>query len=72
MARNLAKNLQADGWLVLSGILSTQAASLEFAFRAQNMRVWHRICLGDWTTIIMRPAVAGTMPQFLGGYKRFG
>ncbi|MDC3234420.1 50S ribosomal protein L11 methyltransferase [Candidatus Puniceispirillum sp.] len=72
MARNLTKNLKADGWLVLSGILSTQAANLEFAFRAQNMRVWHRICLGDWTTIIMRPAVAGTMPQLWGGHKRFG
>ena len=72
MARNLTKNLQADGWLVLSGILSTQAANLEFAFRAQNMRVWHRICLGDWTTIIMRPAVAGSMQQLWGGYKRFG
>ena len=39
MARNLRKNLQANGWLVLSGILSTQAANVEFAFRAQNMRV---------------------------------
>ena len=67
MARNLKATLKADGWLVLSGILSTQAANVEAAFRAQHMRVWHRICLGDWTTIIMRPAGVGIMPQLWGG-----
>jgi ribosomal protein L11 methyltransferase len=67
MARNFKKNLQDDGWLILSGILSGQVASVEFVFRAQNMRAWHRICLGDWTTIIMRPAAAGAMPQLWGG-----
>ena len=67
MARNLKKSLRADGWLVLSGILSTQAVNVEVAFRTQNMRVWHRIYLGDWTTIIMRPAGAGNMPQLWGG-----
>ena len=67
MAPDLAPRLQADGWLVLSGILTTQAASVEAAYRAQNLRVWHRIRLGDWTTIIMRPAGEGTMPQIWGG-----
>ena len=67
MARSLVPRLQAHGWLILSGILSTQAVSVEAAYRAQNMRVWHRLCIGDWTTIIMRPAGAGTMPQLWRG-----
>jgi ribosomal protein L11 methyltransferase len=67
MARNLAPRLKSDGWLVLSGILSTQAVNVEAAYRAQKMRVWHRICLGEWVTIVMRPACAGTMPLLWGG-----
>ena len=67
MAPNLMRRLRADGWLVLSGILSKQAVSVEAAYRVQNMRVWHRICLGDWTTIIMRPVSAGSMRQLWGG-----
>ena len=63
MAPDVASRLKASGWLVLSGILNTQAVRVEAAYRAQRMRVWSRICLGDWTTIIMRPAGAGTMPQ---------
>ncbi len=62
MARDLAARLQSDGWLVLSGVLSKQVARVEAAYRAQNMRVWQRIYLGGWTTIIMRPAPAGAMP----------
>ncbi len=67
MASNLVPRLQAKGWLVLSGILLRQSANVEAAFRAQNMRVWHRIRIGDWTTIIMRRAGAGTMPQLWEG-----
>ena len=67
MAPELACRLQADGWLVLSGILTTQAVKVEVAYRAQNLLVWHRIYLGDWITIIMRPAGAGTVPQMWRG-----
>ena len=66
MARDFKMSLRADGWLIISGILSTQVANVQGAFRAQNMRVWHRICSGDWVTIIMRPSGAGTMPQLWG------
>ncbi|MDC1382434.1 50S ribosomal protein L11 methyltransferase [Candidatus Puniceispirillum sp.] len=67
MAPDLTPRLQADGWLVLSGILNTQALMVEAAYRAQNLRVWHRICLCDWTTIILRPAGAGTIPRLWSG-----
>ena len=67
MAPDLALRLQAAGWLVLSGILNTQVLMVVSAHRAQNLRVWHQICLGDWTTIILRPAGAGTMPQLWSG-----
>ena len=67
MGPDLVPGLEPDSWLILSGFLNRQARSVEVAYRAQNMRVWHRICLGDWTTIIMRPAAAGTMPQLWRG-----
>ena len=67
MAPQLASRLRAGGWLVLSGILARQVVTVEAAYRAQRLCVWQRICLGDWTTIVMRPAGAGTMPQLWGG-----
>ena len=67
MASHLAPRLAKGGWLVLSGVLNGQATAVEAAYRQQLLRVWHRIRIGDWTTIIMRPSVAGTMPQLWGG-----
>jgi len=67
MAPDLALRLQAASWLVLSGILNTQVLMVVSAYRAQNLRVWNRICIGDWTTIILRPIGAGTIPQLWSG-----
>ena len=67
MAPDLVPRLANNSWLILSGILHRQARSVEIAYRAQKMRLWHRICLGDWTTIIMRPAAASTMPRLWRG-----
>ena len=67
MAPSLAPRLKVGGWLVLSGILTTQVVAVEVAYRAQNLHVWHRIFLGDWTTIVMRRTGAGVMPQLFGG-----
>ncbi|MBL6595415.1 MAG: 50S ribosomal protein L11 methyltransferase [Candidatus Puniceispirillum sp.] len=67
MAPDLVPRLANNSWLILSGILRRQARSVEIAYRAQKMRLWHRICLGDWTTIIMRPAAASTMPRLWRG-----
>ena len=67
MAPDLAQRLHAAGWVVLSGMLTTQGAMVEAAYRAQKLRVWGRICIGDWTTIILRPSGTGTMPRLWGG-----
>jgi ribosomal protein L11 methyltransferase len=67
MAPDLAPRLAKGGWLILSGILNGQATAVEVAYRQQRLRVWHRIQIGDWKTIIMRPSAAGTMPQLWGG-----
>ena len=67
MASKLVPRLHAEGWLVLSGILLRQKEKVESAYRAQNMRVWRRICLGEWVTIILRHGGVGTMPQLWGG-----
>jgi len=67
MAPEMAANLARDGWLVLSGILTKQATSVERAYQAQGLRLWRRLTIGEWTTLIMRPAVAGQMPQLWQG-----
>ena len=67
MAPDLVPRLAKGGWLILSGILNGQATAVEAAYRKQRLRVWQRIRIGDWTTIIMRPSAAGTMPQLWGG-----
>ena len=67
MAPDLAPRLAEGGWLILSGILNGQATAVEAAYRQQRLRVWHRIRIGDWKTIIMRPSAAGTMPQLWSG-----
>ena len=67
MARSLMPHLADSGWLVLSGILNEQALSVERAYAAQGARCWGMISIGDWTTIIMRPAGFGTMPALWQG-----
>ena len=67
MAPDLVPYLSARGWLILSGILNRQVASVEAAYRAQGMRRWARLTIGDWTSLVMRPASAGQMPALWRG-----
>jgi len=67
MAPDLVPHLSARGWLVLSGILNRQATGVEAAYRAQGMRRWARLTIGDWTSLVMRPASAGQMPALWRG-----
>ena len=69
MAPDLVRYLSARGWLILSGILNRQVASVEAAYRAQGMRRWARLTIGDWTSLVMRPVSAGQMPALWGGSR---
>lgn len=62
MARDQMAALAADGWLILSGILNRQAVMVERRYVAAGARATARIRIGDWTTLVLRPARLGRMP----------
>lgn len=62
MARDQMAALAPDGWLVLSGILNRQAVMVERRYVAAGARATARIRIGDWTTLVLRPARLGRMP----------
>ena len=51
--------LSDRGWLILSGILNNQAVMVESRYAAQGLRLARRIRIGEWTTLVMRPARLG-------------
>ena len=67
MAPDLCPHLARRGWLILSGILNEQAVAVRNAFQAQSLRCWHQISIGEWTTLVMRPASAGSIPYLWSG-----
>lgn len=67
MASDLVPHLAANGWLILSGILNEQAVGVERAYAARGLRCWAMLRIGDWTTIVMRPAAIGAMPRLWHG-----
>jgi ribosomal protein L11 methyltransferase len=67
MAPELCRHLAPRGWLILSGILNQQAVSVRNAYQAQKLRCWQQIRIGEWTTLVMRPTGAGSMPYLWRG-----
>ena len=63
MAGDQRASLSDRGWLILSGILNNQAAMVESRYSAQGLRLARRIRIGEWTTIVMRPARLGLSRQ---------
>ena len=59
MAGDQRAGLSDDGWLVLSGILNHQARMVECRYAAHGLRLARRIRIGEWTTLVMRPARLG-------------
>ncbi|MDX2141865.1 MAG: 50S ribosomal protein L11 methyltransferase [Rhodospirillaceae bacterium] len=53
-APGLAARLARGGFLVLAGLLSRQEAMVIAAYRAQGMRLYRRIALNGWSTLILR------------------
>jgi ribosomal protein L11 methyltransferase len=54
LAPRLARGLQQDGDLILSGLLQTQEAAVVAAYRATGISLHKRIEGGDWVTLMMR------------------
>ena len=55
MAPALARHLSPGGAVVLSGLLTTEETRVLAAFRAVRLKLWHRIRLGAWATLILTP-----------------
>ena len=64
MARDQMAALAPDGWLILSGILTSQAVMVERRYVSSGARAVSRLRIGEWTTLVMRPAAH---PARLGG-----
>lgn len=53
LAPAFARRLQPGGVVVVSGLLSTEEPLVLAAFRAVRLRLWWRIRLGDWATLML-------------------
>jgi len=62
MARDQMAALAPHGWLILSGILNRQAVMVERRYAAAGARVTARLRIGEWTTLVLRPARLGRLP----------
>lgn len=54
MAPRLRANLSPGGVVVLAGLLARQENHVLQAHRAQGMRLWFRVPMGEWTTLVLR------------------
>ena len=64
MACDQMAALAPQGWLILSGILNSQAVMVERRYAGTGARAVSRLRIGEWTTLVMRPAAH---PARLGG-----
>lgn len=54
MAKDLAKNLQPGGIVILSGLLQSQIAMVLSAHQKQGLKLVNKITQGHWATLILK------------------
>ena len=54
MARDLQKVMRPGGTLILSGLLQTQARTIEARYRSQGFCIKKRFPLDEWITLVLR------------------
>jgi ribosomal protein L11 methyltransferase len=54
MAFDISTHMRSSRLLVLSGLLRTQARSIEACYRAQGFKIVWRIPLDEWMTLILK------------------
>lgn len=54
MAGDQMAALAPDDWLILSGILNSQAVMVERRYASSDARAVSRLRIGEWTTLVMR------------------
>ena len=66
MAPAITRVLAGQGWLVLAGLLDSQARAVLAAYRAQGLvPVWQQVQAG-WSILILRPAGRSVCPKARG------
>ena len=55
LAPAFARHLRPGGVVVVSGLLAIEEPLVLAAFRAVRLRLWRRVRLGDWATLILTP-----------------
>jgi ribosomal protein L11 methyltransferase len=53
LAAPLARSLSPRAYVILSGVLASQAAAAISTYRTQGLRLERRIPLGEWVTLVM-------------------
>ncbi|MGB7316707.1 MAG: 50S ribosomal protein L11 methyltransferase [Planktotalea sp.] len=57
LAPDMAANLQADGYMILSGILNEQADEIVAVYAGFGINLTHREEIGEWTSLTLRKQV---------------
>jgi ribosomal protein L11 methyltransferase len=54
MAREVARHLAPGGFVILSGLLTTQERQVQARYRAAGLTLCHRYRLAEWSTLVLK------------------
>jgi ribosomal protein L11 methyltransferase len=69
LAPDMARHLAPGGAVILSGLLTSQAAGVAAVYAGHGLRRAHRIVLGEWVSLLLkdgRPAKRKAAPERSG------
>lgn len=58
MAADLAKTVDSNGYVILSGMLREQAGDVQARYESFGLQLRHRYDLGEWSTLLLHNPVA--------------
>lgn len=70
MARALVDSTAPGGWIILSGILNSQADMVAARYAAHGAMRVRRLVIGEWTTLVMRGRPRAGSRRRVGGASR--
>ncbi|MGC6496830.1 MAG: 50S ribosomal protein L11 methyltransferase [Candidatus Puniceispirillaceae bacterium] len=70
MSRDLVDSTAPGGWIVLSGILNSQADMVAARYAAHGAMRVRRLVIGEWTTLVMRVRPRAGSRRRVGGASR--
>ena len=70
MARDLVDSTAPGGWIILSGILNSQADMVAARYAAHGAMRARRLVIGEWTTLVMRGRLRAGNHRGVGSASR--